>query len=371
MSHKRDVSVHRADLAFTSTGAGSASTSTRTAGQGAILAAALCLGVFSAGCAVSPDPAPEAPRGGLDFRELEMVQSWQLPDTVYAGSALAPDGSFAALVFKDWEADGPEFTRFTLGNEQAAVVRPQPPASVFAAPSAIAVSPDGQTLALSAPGELLFLAPATGTVQHRVAYRRGNALLAFNDMAFTPEGDVLVGINETLSWVLPTQEQFGQERKITSGLGRFLDTLSGNRVLAEMNEYVQLVDRGSDEPLCEFSDFVPGDVSASPNGELLVTTDLRDLQSGGFSVWRTADCEMVQEWQFEGYSSSMAWLADNTHFVAATREGKVNFWNALTGELAHSLQAHGSGVVAVDISADGSTLMTAALQDNKELKLWR
>lgn len=311
--------------------------------------------ILVAGCATTKD----SPASGADFRSWQVVQVWPI-ESAARDAALAADGSFLLLASNDkWETMGIERLD-ALSGEVSTLLPNAPP------PDSLAISPDGMTLAGSWPGAIGVLGP-DGELQQEIPYKRGSNLLAFMDMAFTPDGQQLVGVGDTVAWVSVASGEFLNELPIPAGRGRSLALLDNTTLVVEQNPEVRLLTADTNEPRCVQEVKEPGAVAISPDGNRFVSARF----SAGFIAWNTSDCSIAAEWSDDAYSSSIAWLPDNRHIVAATNTGAVNFWDTETGELAHTLQAHEEGVVTIAMTPDGRTLMTIGQQGERHVKLWR
>lgn len=69
-------------------------------------------------------------------------------------------------------------------------------------------------------------------------------------------------------------------------------------------------------------------------------------------------------------ASTVKFAPDNTLVTGSHKTGKVKFWNCVTGELLKTLSLHNDTVSSIEFSVDGSTLVTASLDDAKLTDLW-
>jgi WD40 repeat protein/energy-coupling factor transporter ATP-binding protein EcfA2 len=219
----------------------------------------------------------------------------------------------------------------------------------------VAFSPDGRTLATSSLDEQIILWDVeTGTVIRRWQGQKDWV----TRVAFTPDGQYLISVSGNFFiTALPIPGLSTKDASVA-----MWDVATGElvRIFGEPGE-------GHQGPIMS--------LAISPDGRYAVTGDTNGLMI----VWDIASGEEVRRMESPGdWVSSLAYTPDGRAFVAALGKPSIGgsgasstvaaLWDVETGERLRQFVGHTNVVIAVAVSPDGRTVLTASADNS--LILW-
>ena len=213
-----------------------------------------------------------------------------------------------------------------------------PPLSVKRSPWALALAPDGKTLAYGDSTAIVFLDVAAGKELRRIE----TGLHDISEIAFSPDGKTLAASGPQ-----------------TAGLAS-----SGPQML-------RLWDTETDKELhtlVEDKAASPFRFAFSPDGKTLAAT-AGDL--GPIRLWDAATGKERGRLQIpasEYLTVNFALSPDGKTLAATTGHGAVSLWDLETGKCIAPFDAHAAPVVAIALSPDGRTLATGSRDGT--VRLW-
>ncbi|KAK3942581.1 vegetative incompatibility protein HET-E-1 [Diplogelasinospora grovesii] len=234
--------------------------------------------------------------------------------------------------------------------------------------SAVAFSPDGQTLASASDDRTVRLwDAATGTPRHTL---EGHSDWV-SDVAFSPDGQTLAsasGDHTVRLWDATT----GMPRHTLEGYGGSVSAVAfspdGQTLASASGDHtVRLWDAATGTPRHTLEGH-SGPVSAvafSPDGQTLASA------SYDRTVWLWDAATGTPRHALEGHSglvSAVAFSPDGQTLASASDDRTVRLWDAATGTPRHTLEGHSGSVSAVAFSPDGQTLASAS--DDYTVWLW-
>jgi WD40 repeat protein len=285
------------------------------------------------------------------------------PDEVNA-VAFSPDGK--TLFSGSGQADGRSHGR--VAGWEAATGKPLNRGVRLAfAVSAVAVSPDGQLLAVSTrgtlqgpanrpfrcePGDLKLFDPVSGTLKASLK----SSLHSFSCLAFSPDGKTLAAGSSP--WTDRGQQLPGGVIRLWDvARGKETATLKGHRGIVQ-------------------------GVAFAPDGKTLASVSYEvppnpNLQGEGeVKLW---DLTTAKEKMVLGDRHRPVWCVafspDGKLLASGGEDGLVRLWDPLTGKEVAALKGHQAAVVALAFSPDGATLASAGgnpgvYPSPGDLRLW-
>lgn len=321
-----------------------------------------------AGCAVTPAPSPDAPAteaeniGMIDFTSFEQRHQWPTNSST-RDLAVDPAGRYALVSFVN--APGSELTYLDLESGASRQLVLEQPAPNSQSAYAIAIDPRGERFAAGWVGNGAIYDRDDLTIIHEIDHSYDQSRVNYNDLVFTPDGQGLVAaFRDVVLWNVASGEKLHViediegPQKIASARDGILGVISYQRVV--------LKNPGSRENVCEFE----GGASAidfSPDGRHAAFSVSGD---NTVRVLRISDCGEIAQLSFGAtFIPVIAWMPDNRHLATGSDDGRVRIWDALAGELVHSLQAHDGGVAGMALSGDGQVMITTSW-GNAAVKSW-
>jgi serine/threonine protein kinase len=233
---------------------------------------------------------------------------------------------------------------------------------------AVAVSPDGQTLAsASFDRTIKFWNSTTGELLQTVNAHSD----AVRAIAYSPDGQTLVsgsGDKTIRIWDLQTQK-----------LVRTLSGHSGPIWSIAISPNGQILASGSYDGTIKLWNLQTGElrqtltehydsiwsVAISPDGKTLASCSY----DGKIKLWNLQDGKLLRT--LSGHTDAVRAIAispDGKHLVSGSWDKTAKIWDLQTGQVLHTLEGHEDRVLAVAISPDGNTIATGST--DRTLKIW-
>jgi WD40 repeat protein len=214
--------------------------------------------------------------------------------------------------------------------------------------TALALSPDGQTLAIGERSDLVIWQWSTGGEPRTIPLSKNpKDRIRIISLEFSPDGDILA--------------------------------VGGDRIGGDLKRGVLLVHAATGEELRDLNvkgvrHWYPRGLAWSQDGKLLAAPLERDASSLGVGavVWNTASGEVVQQLQApHGYVSSLAFSPDNKLLAGANSYNpQLCIWDLETGErLGAALPGHAYPPSSIRFFPDEDYLATAS--DDATIRLWK
>ncbi|NJN57029.1 MAG: protein kinase [Leptolyngbyaceae cyanobacterium SL_5_9] len=233
---------------------------------------------------------------------------------------------------------------------------------------AVAISPDGQTLAsASFDRTIKFWNLATGELLKTVNAHSD----AVRAIAYTPDGKTLAsgsGDKTIQVWDLQTQT-----------LVRTLSGHSGPIWSIAISPNGQTLASGSYDGTIKLWNLQTGElrqtltdhydsiwsVAISPDGSTLASCSY----DGSIKLWNLQDGKLLRT--LSGHTDAVRAIAlspDGKHLVSGSWDKTAKVWDLQTGQVLHTLEGHEDRVLAVAISPDGNAIATGST--DRTLKIW-
>jgi WD40 repeat protein len=334
---------------------------------------ALLIGYSMTGCATAPAPsALPAPSADvivtpvsppIDVRSYRERFTWKIESSP-RDFALAPNGEFALVSLVN--SDPSRFTLLDLGGGTMSHLDLDLPFHSASTAHALAIAPDGARFAAGFIGRLVIVNLEDRSIHQAIdyTYAANQARGSFNDLAYTPGGEQIVGIsNDVVWWDAASGEPLGTIHGLQGP--RRLSVVKADRVGLVLGDALEIRRRGDKDALCRF-DGRPSAVMVSPDGAEIAAA----FDDGPVRVLRIDGCAPSIEWPAQThFVPSLTWTPDGKHVITGSADGTIRIWNSKSGDLVHAFEAHADGTTGVALSSDGRRLMTVGWGD-RAVKLW-
>jgi WD40 repeat protein len=224
-----------------------------------------------------------------------------------------------------------------------------------AEPDAMAVSPDGQSLAVYGPDNTIQLWDTTGG---KVAHT-----LTMNVAGLAGQPGVAV------SYLCMTLCRAGP----SNGCGASLAFSPDGKLLAQGsmlvssrdNKFIRLFDIASGQELRELSGnfFEACSVAFSPGGKMLVTGT-----SDGSKLWDVASGRELSTLKDSAKSSFVAFSGDGKFIVSGDGNNSFGIWDVASGRKLRSFVGHSGLVTSAAFSSDGKVIVSGS--DDGTTRIW-
>jgi WD40 repeat protein/tetratricopeptide (TPR) repeat protein len=227
----------------------------------------------------------------------------------------------------------------------------------------LAWSPDGRTIASTAPGNAVLLWDvASGDARHTLL---GHARPVIS-LAWSPDGSRLATASEDRTVRLwdPASGQMDQVWDELSGGARLLAWSPAGGLLAVLTEKtVAIRDVARRETITRLEE-VEQPLAWSPDGQFLA---FAVVKQGSVSLWAARERTCLAP--LSGASGlALRWSPDSRTLITAGRANAILLWDVDTGQQREISAAHGEEVTALDWSADSALLCSGG--SDGVLKVW-
>ncbi|MDF5752180.1 TIR domain-containing protein [Spongiactinospora sp. TRM90649] len=230
----------------------------------------------------------------------------------------------------------------------------------------VALSPNGQILAMGSRANVRFL---------NVATRRwtGDPLVHGVDdgltlmFSFSPNNAVLAVASRRIRlWDVAARRPIGKPLLLGDEVNALAFSPDG-RTLASTSDSVRIWDLATHRQIGTALDVRATEVAFSPDGRTIVT----DTANNTAALWDVATHRRLGETSADHTTqiTAVAFSPDGETFATASRDSTVRLWDAVTRKkIGDPLNGHRSGVTAIAFSPDGRTLATGGMDHT--VRLW-
>lgn len=246
--------------------------------------------------------------------------------------------------------------------------------------SAIAISPNGQTLASSDRGLIkiwqLHTCQEICTISD---YAQGT-----RSLTFSPEGLTLwsgsysggEGAHDNWFKIKEWNLQTGEEIRSLWGYGDFALTPDGQLLVTGSGDKINVWDLRTERLIRTFQGICWVDsVAFSSDGETVISTDMcvgRDSWSERIKVWDVKTGELIRTLGEKAERcEAFALSPDGQTLISVTNKGTLKVWDLPTGELLRTMMIHRISNFSLALGLDGHTLISGSLgYMNDEINVW-
>lgn len=307
-----------------------------------------------AGCAALRPSSTEP--GVVDFTAFKERYQWPAIASP-RDLAIDPSGRYALLSF----VSGPvsELTYLDLESGTSRQLELEQPAPTSQTAHAITISPRGNRFAAGWVGHGAIYDRDGHQIARKIDHSYGQTRVNYNDLTFSPDGQALVGaLRDVVWWSVESGEKLHVIEDIE---GPKRVDISRDGILGVITyQKVVLKDPRSGKNVCEFEGGATAIAFSADGRHVAFATSENPI----VQVRRVSGCEEIGQLSFGAtFIPVVAWMPDNKHLATGSDDGRVRIWDALAGELVHSLQAHDGGLAGMVISKDGQTMITVSWGD--------
>ena len=287
-------------------------------------------------------------------RELALLPARAVTDVAFSadGTTLVSCGSFLDPRIHVWEvASRNRVTTIDYGV------------------NAVALSPDGRTLASGSNDGIELWDPETGT--QKAAMYESQGVWDALSVAFSPDGGTLAsgssGDNTVRLWDVATATNTATFKGHKDQVRSVSFSPDGQTVASgSWDHTIKLWDvaTGSNVATLESHESWVFSVTFSPDGRTVASAST----DGTVRLW---DLQTDMVTTLEGHGGevfSVAFSPDGTRVASGSSDATVKLWDVATGNAATVAAGHLGGVLALALSPDGTTLASAMTYD--EVQLW-
>ncbi len=245
---------------------------------------------------------------------------------------------------------------------------------------AIAISPNGQTLAFSDRGLIKIWQLHTGQEICTISsYAQGT-----RSLTFSPDGQTLwsgsysggEGSHDNWFKIKEWNLQTGEEIRSLWGYGDFALTADGQLLVTGSGDKIKVWDLRTEREIRTFQGICWVDsIAFSSDGETVISTDMcvgRDSWSERIKVWDVKTGELIRtlgekaEW-----CEAFALSPDGQTLISVTDKGTIKVWNLSTGELLRTMMIHRDSKFSLALGLDGHTMISGSLgYMNDVINVW-
>ncbi|MFK0730874.1 MAG: protein kinase [Gloeotrichia echinulata GP01] len=248
---------------------------------------------------------------------------------------------------------------------------------ISASINALAISPDGNTLASGDDDKIMRLWDLNS--KKLLTSPRGHTQ-AVKSVAFSPDGQTLAtgSDDQTIKlWNLNTFLEIFTLLGHTNAVKSVAFSPDG-QILASgsWDKTVKLWDVNTSQEICTLTghQLQVSSVAFSPQGELLASASfdrtIRLWQLPARELKNRLDCTLLGT--FSGHTRTVLTIAfspDGKILASGSDDNTIKLWEVNTGQIITTLSGHSWSVVALAFTADGETLISASW--DQTVKLWR
>jgi RNA polymerase sigma factor (sigma-70 family) len=232
--------------------------------------------------------------------------------------------------------------------------------------AALALAPDGRTLALGLEDRTLRLWDRTGKEVRRFEGHTDHIAA----VAFSPDGNTLVSGGRDLTvrlWDVATGKELHCCRGHLSWVEAVAFSPDGRSVASGGQDYlVRLWDVATGKELRpqEGHQHWVICVAAAPDGKTAVTAGMEDT----LRFWDLATGQQLRQLRHSRGIMAVAFAPDGKVLASGSFDRTVRLWDVATGQELRRLRGHEDGIAALAFSPDGKLLVSGS--DDHTVRLW-